>query len=138
MRILVLDDDDIRHQAFARRFINHSVVHAMTVDEACDALNKEKFDLVHLDHDLNDHGHRSVAASMYGQVELTGFDVARFIARDLTIDNRPDRVVIHSWNPPGAKMMAEILRDADISVSYEPFSVVAGDTEDLLEEFDKQ
>lgn len=122
-RILVLDDDETRHDIFSDALTGNIVTHVWTVDDACHELEaQDKFDLVYLDHDLNDHGVRSTMASTYGEVELTGYDVALFIARRLDEAKRPNKVIVHSWNPPGARMMVACLREVGISATYEPFT----------------
>ena len=120
--VLVLDDDKTRHEIFTDHFKDDIVTHVWTVDEANKALSNFKYDICMLDHDLNGHGVRSTMASMYGDVELTGYDVALFIARELDEAKRPDRVIVHSWNPPGARMMVACLREAGILAVYEPFT----------------
>ncbi len=134
MRIFILDDDNERHATFAKNLQGHDVFHARTHDEGLAILNnEERFDLFFLDHDLNDfhiEGNRSVgpSSSMYdsGEKELTGADFAWQVARVLPIDKRPDHVIIHSWNPDGAKNIQVILRNNDISCHYIPFSVDLG------------
>ena|SRR5688572_9896580 len=120
-RILILDDDDVRHLGFSKWLGMHDelqVVHVTTVAAAKEALSKgETFDLVFLDHDLNDLDYQSVENNGFGPIEITGFEVARFIVTDLPKERRPKAAVVHSWNPPGASMMCEVLRsDPDIKV----------------------
>jgi CheY-like chemotaxis protein len=124
MRILILDDNPERHDAFDT-FLDgkgHEVMHAWTYWDAIGLLEDERFDLLYLDHDLNDHESASVISGMYGSRELTGLDVARFVARQLADDLKPERVVVHSWNPMGARSMVDILISVGISATYEPFA----------------
>lgn len=124
-KVLVLDDDDIRHEWFKEYFKDFEAQHVYTVDGAITALIADpQYDFVFLDHDLNDnHKYRSVKKidgdnipDYVGPctVELTGVDVAIFIARILEPGKRPKEVVVHSWNPPGAERMIQTLRDAGI------------------------
>lgn len=53
-RILFLDDQPIRHKEFARRFANAERVHVETFEEFEKALQGPRFDVMFLDHDLND------------------------------------------------------------------------------------
>lgn len=109
MRFLVLDDEQYRHDEFERRFRGHDVVHARTVAEAIGALSGERFDQVCLDHDLgDDHG--------------TGQDVADHIAA-MPRDRSPRTVVVHSFNPPGARRMLATLKETGIPAWYRPFTV---------------
>lgn len=120
MKILVLDDNEQRHESFAQRFSRDcDVTHVRTVTEALEALRDKSYDLVYLDHDLEDYQQ----SGMYGSsVELTGLDVARFIARmPEVVGQPPTRVVVHSWNPAGARAMVSTLREAGIPTTYEPF-----------------
>ncbi len=118
MRILVLDDDDERHESF-RRYLarDNEVFHVFTVDGAITALIGEPvFDIAFLDHDLNDHHYKSEQTGGYGNVKLNGFDVASFIAKILAKEKRPKRVVVHSWNEDGAKMMHGVIEESGIPV----------------------
>ena len=115
LRILVLDDDDIRHEWFKEYFKDHEAQHVYTVNGAITALISDpQYDFVFLDHDLNDHKYESTAAGMYGRTELTGTDVAQFIAEILEPAKKPKQVVVHSWNPDGARRMLGLLKDAGI------------------------
>jgi CheY-like chemotaxis protein len=107
-RILVLDDEQYRHDGFARRFVGHDVTHARTVAEALDALRGPRFDLAQLDHDL-------------GSGDGTGRDVAEHIA-SMPRDLRPRVVVVHSFNPPGARLMVATLKQAGVPSSHKPYS----------------
>jgi CheY-like chemotaxis protein len=114
MRILILDDDTKRHEVFKTQLIGCDLVHCETFEEFKKALEGPKFDGVCLDCDLNDFGRRSMTetTSMYGshQVELTGVDAAMWLTR-LPVEKRPDKTLIHSWNPEGAAEMARILNE---------------------------
>jgi CheY-like chemotaxis protein len=126
LRILVLDDDDGRHTSFKKwlsEYDDLEVVHVTNSHGATSALsNGDQFDIVFLDHDLNDFDYSSTVNNGYGWVEATGADVARFIATVLNVEKRPKMAVVHSWNPPGAEMMCNILRDADIKVKRWTFN----------------
>lgn len=127
MRILVLDDDEVRHERFAEVFKTYDIKHVWTYDEACHALEHlGPWDLVYLDHDLNDFEAKSMAEheGPYGGYyrELTGFDVVRFITRQLAKEKHPPEVIVHSWNPGGARMMITELREHGIKCSYRMFN----------------
>jgi CheY-like chemotaxis protein len=124
LRILVLDDDDTRHEWFKEYFKDFEAQHVYTVDGAITALIADpQYDFVFLDHDLNDNQYKSVThidgdniPGFVGQCrkELTGLDVTLFIARILEPEKRPKEVVVHSWNPPGAERMIQMLREVGI------------------------
>lgn len=120
MKILVLDDDDVRHEAFKFAFCTEELYQARTHDEAVALLDKHSpFDRVFLDHDLNDH--------QYVSRERTGLDTAAYIA-NLPREKHPKEVVVHSWNPDGAKYMIQRLRDNDVRVIRWLFNSDVGKT----------
>lgn len=117
MRILFLDDMEVRHEGINKIITNGKIDHAYTVEEAKFYLNMHKYDLVFLDHDLS--------ASHYGAEvsaiqEETGFDVALFIS-EMDEDSLPTQVIIHSWNPAGAERMHKQLQGLGMFVSCKPF-----------------
>jgi hypothetical protein len=105
-RFLFLDDDNQRHMTFTKRYWDNERVHVNTFERFCDAINGPKFDVIFLDHDLNDFGENSIENGTYGTRELTGYDCC-----------------IHSWNTPGATRMAAYLKDFGFSVVVDPFYV---------------
>jgi CheY-like chemotaxis protein len=121
MRILVLDDDLDRHDLFRKVLSRHKALLVQTVAACIEALKETKYDLVYLDHDLADFCAENKIPGMYGSQELTGVDVARFMANDLPIEQRPKEVVVHSWNPDGAKRIVDTLKDAGFNVRYQKF-----------------
>lgn len=122
MRVLIVDDEGIRHDLFRRSYAGHELIHAMNFDEARDALGGPRFDVVQLDHDLRDF--RLVEDEQFGPVntELTGLDVAKVIAA-MPPEAAPGRVIVHSHNYPGAANIRGVLADAGIQVVLSPFSV---------------
>lgn len=111
-RLLILDDDLVRHEFFRAAHARHDRVHALTSAEAIDALSLgARFDVALLDHDL-------------GPGDATGEDVARYIAA-MPVGHRPLKVIVHSWNPAGAQRMVDILRDAGVPAGAKPFRVAA-------------
>ena len=113
MRVLHLDDDDLRHELFMEwhAHAGDTSVAVHDLDEFAAAINRERFDIVYLDHDLNDFQYTSGFADMYGWKQQNGVDAATLLAT-LPEDQRPATVVIHSWNPEGAKRMARVLEEA--------------------------
>jgi hypothetical protein len=122
MKILILDDDLDRHHSFARLFTpKHSTLHVQSVAKCVEALRETRFDVVFLDHDLADFCDENTEVGMYGSRDLTGVDVALFMAKDLPEDRRPGEIIVHSWNPAGAKRMVETLQGAGFNVRYQRF-----------------
>jgi hypothetical protein len=111
MRVLVVDDMKERHDGFLRIFAGHEVAGAYRYTHALDALrNKGPWGLVCLDHDLADADDKadSVPEGIGGRYFFTGLDLA-FWLRD-NPQFCPPKVLIHSWNPDGAKNMEAVLR----------------------------
>lgn len=110
---LVLDDDEMRHMAFARELVPSGwiVTHAFTVDQMRDALERKEgaFDLVTMDYDLSDESEGR-----------TGYDAAELLVQ-LPKKKWPTQVVIHSRNPFGSWRMYRLLDEAGMNVSREPF-----------------
>jgi CheY-like chemotaxis protein len=118
VKILILDDQQYRHDVYARRFetFDAEVVHVYNPDEAAEVLGQMTFDLVFLDHRLGYYVYEPMP------MEVTGLATAKLIAA-LPEDMRPKKVVVHSWDTTGSTQMAEVLRAAGIAVSEEPFSM---------------
>ena len=109
--ILVLDDDDIRHDLFTQ-FFQEKCVHAYSFSEFKTKFHKNKYVLVFLDHDLGDL--RKPELNELNQ-EYTGKDVALFL-KNLPLNEQPPRVVIHSTNNEGSQEMLNILKETNINV----------------------
>lgn len=117
MKILFLDDDPSRHAKFRMAHIGRNVTYVWTADEAIKAIKEMFFDHMSLDHDL--------AAKLNGELppigEGSGYDVALFIA-ELPEEKRPKLIVVHSFNPEGARRMAIAVKRAGIQVLRVPFN----------------
>jgi CheY-like chemotaxis protein len=109
MRILILDDDDARHDIWRDSFTKagHDVVNVHTIAEFEDAIAGPRFDLIFLDHDLNDFSKKYQSVTK-GGYKLTGKAACHAI-RTLTTGKQPRTVIIHSWNEEGALDMFTIL-----------------------------
>lgn len=122
MRVLIVDDEQIRHDFFSQAYAGDEVVHAYGYYEATDALNRgPKFDIVQLDHDLGDHRVPDKMVEMYGTYELTGWHVAHHIATEMPHHMRPDKVIVHSVNPDGAHSIEMFLERHGFDVVRQPF-----------------
>ena len=115
MRVLFLDDDEVRHKLVLR--YTDRCVHVTTAKEANEKLSAERFDLVFLDHDLS-RDHYSSTQDHTGTG--TGFDVAKHLAA-LPQALHPDHVIVHSMHPVGAERMRCALQGAGIRVSLMMF-----------------
>lgn len=102
-KMLVLDDDILRQQMFAKALVDHIVIQTSTVKSTIKHLQDEDFDYLFLDHDL---GGEQMVRSGPG----TGYEVAQWLAAN--VDRQPKNIVIHSFNPVGAKNMKDLLPSA--------------------------
>lgn len=93
MRILIVEDSEVRTDFLLRQCAGHEVTVATTAQGAIEILEGTPFDLLFLDHDL---------AEPLGN----GMDVARHL-RKTGCEATP--TIIHSMNIPAAKAMASLL-----------------------------
>ena len=103
MKILILDDNENRHKEFNKRLIGHIVKNVYTVKETIKYLEEEKWDFVFLDHDLGGNIYQS-------SVPSTGYEVAEWLHNHT--DRQPEQIIIHSYNPVGARNMKNLLPNA--------------------------
>lgn len=111
-RILFLDDDPKRCEAFLKRVPTATVVH--TAEACIDALGWQYWDEVHLDHDLGgEHFVDSFRADC-------GMEVVRWV-----VLARPDvrEFIVHTYNPDAALLMVPALRRAGYVVHRIPFPI---------------
>lgn len=100
LRILVLEDSEYRVREFRDAFIGNTFRIVDNAKECIEALEKEKWDLIFLDHDL---GGESMVSTTHAN---TGSEVVRWM-----IDNPDDipPIYIHSMNVPAAISMEQDL-----------------------------
>jgi len=94
MKILFLEDDANRIAKARREFVGDELTVVETAQGAIAALEVNQFDLASLDHDLG-------GSVMAESDENSGYAVARYIAPM----EYPPFVIVHSFNPVGAKKM---------------------------------
>lgn len=121
MRILILDDDQTRHDALARRYAEHEVVHVYNVKDAQAALAAGGFDLASFDHDLADYQVETLIGGATVSRELTGYDVVTYLVTEVPRDLWPPAIIVHSWNAPRARVMTDVLREHGVAATYKPF-----------------
>ena len=123
MRILFLDDDQIRHDKFRELINNRHEIHAVyTAKECIDCLKlRPKYDMIFLDHDL---GGRQFVESGYE----TGYQVAQWLQQHPAL--QAPTMIIHSFNPIGAKQMNACIPKA---IRF-PINMVYTDIEGVLNE----
>jgi len=122
MKILILDDDDIRHEFFATIYAEHDVRHARTYFKFLNQLQVgSPWDLIHLDHDLGDLQSGDSYVDGWGKArEYNGQHAARDIC-ELPDERLPHQVIIQSVNPDGARAMLQMLQRRGVAVSWQPF-----------------
>ena len=104
MRILILEDDSNRINQFYNNFSEdnkNEISVVQTAKEAITLLNCYVYDALFLDHDLG--GEQLVDSSM----ENCGYTVAKWLEEHN--EYIPDIVLIHSFNPYGARKMNEAI-----------------------------
>lgn len=134
--IIIVDDMPQRHEGFRLIFHGHNLTHCWTYSQALFAFRKQQFDMACLDHDLADFGHKVEVESlnfkltfkpdyyeggMYSKLPYDGADICVWLR-----DNPqfcPRKILIHSHNPDGAKVMHNILSSISTieELRQEPF-----------------
>ena len=107
LRILFLDDNLQRHQAFKDKFPQHDTTYVETAEAAIECFKNNEYDVACLDHDL---GGRAYVNS-FGE-EPTGYTVAKWLSENP--DRQPNTIYIHSFNPVGAANMHSLLPNSII------------------------
>ncbi len=105
MNILVLDDQQRRHDIFAMLF--KTAIHAYTIDDCINALEWENIEVLFLDYDLKGNQRNDPK-------EETGWAVANWIKENPA--KSPKKIIIHSLNPGGAQR----IMDLDIGAEWKP------------------
>lgn len=104
MRILFLDDMKTRRDAFKQNAIGFTVDFAKNAQEAITFLNKNEYDVIYLDHDLEEEHYKS---------NEDHHEDGRFVARKMREmpQHHGKVVIIHSLNEDGRKNIESILKD---------------------------
>lgn len=104
MKILILDDEKSRLQAFKQKLIGASVTCVEYVKDCIHELEfNGPFDYIMLDHDLD---HKTYVPSGPG----TGYEVAVWLKEHLT--KKPAKIILHTCNEYGAAEMMKELPEA--------------------------
>ena len=121
MKILFLDDNKHRHRAVTGHMTFDAV---FTASECIYKLEKNKYDFVFLDHDLND---QEMVNSF--TEEETGYTVAKWIS-----ENKPEigLIIVHSLNPAGSENMASLLKASGYFVTKIPFLSLVSSISEIL------
>lgn len=104
MNILFLDDMKSRRDIFQQNSVGHSVDFAVNAQEAISFLKNKKYDVIYLDHDLEESHYES---------NHDDHEDGRFVARKLKEmkQHYGKIVIVHSLNPSGRANIKSILGD---------------------------
>ena len=116
LRVLVVEDDEMRCAWFQRKFARHILDVTCDVSEAVEWLSEREYATILLDHDLIEEHYFSDEHDD----ERTGYAVAAWLA------SHPDRqrnavIVVHSLNYAGAQRMLDRLHNAGRDAEHVPF-----------------
>jgi len=122
MNILILEDDQECIYWFAKNCFSHKITLAETASEAISALKCQEFDMIFLDHDLNNDHYAHYICSLTNDAKWdeskydgdSGFCVAKFLRENPQLSNG-SQIIIHTMHPRAQKRMFEVLT----STAYE-------------------
>ena len=107
MKIFILEDSENRIKMFKKHFKDHELDITKDISTAKHLLSTEVYDLICLDHDIDN--------DEYGSND-TGYDIAVFIKEK----NIKTTVVLHTCNSIGASRMGMVLPESH----FLPFPLV--------------
>lgn len=122
MKILILDDENFRHERFSEYYKGNEVFHATKYSQFIEALNIQKWDIIHLDHDLGEEPIADSYVDGWGSTRyFTGYHAALKII-ELSEAYCPGLVIVHSMNPRGAEEIYKVLNKNNIEVLQKTYS----------------
>lgn len=104
MKILILEDDEIRKELFRSKLLNHELYITDNVEEFKKLLMGSKFDVLFLDHDLDGESYVPTDSTN------TGSEAARWL--DQNREYIPDIIFLHTLNIVGRINMKWLLPKA--------------------------
>ena len=121
-KILILEDASYRMQWFRKEYgVNHKIVHVEHIDDALKEMEIEQFDILFLDHDLEDQIYVD-PDEMYN----CGSNLTRQIAHLYNEGKfqwlKDVPIVIHSHNPAGVQMMVGHLQTVGLNANIASFA----------------
>ena len=125
MRVLVLDDMNTRHKWFITALIGHNYHPVYSSESAIEELQKFKFDMIFLDHDLEEQhynvwtGAELDDEAFFSRLERTGYDVTKWMVENN--NHKQAQVIVHSLNPAGSKRMVDLLTSNGYNAKYVSF-----------------
>lgn len=119
MNILIVDDQQYRHQLYEKVYAGNDIYHAYTANDAIEVLKEQKFDIVQLDYDLADQHYKNLD----GEHQGTGYEVAKYIEQNPGLWHM--KVILHTMNPFGrSRMYAALMNCVDVQIL--PVSMILG------------
>lgn len=108
-KILVLEDSRFRVEWFNKNLAPYieSIEYTDNALHCISLLSMNKYDLVMLDHDLENNAYVDV------EEKNTGSTVAKYIASEDNLLNKDTTVIIHSLNTVGANNMISFVKTAE-------------------------
>jgi len=122
LKILILDDEKFRHDKFSSHYKGNEIFHAMNYSQFVNVLQTQKWDLIHLDHDLGEEPVADSYRDGWGNIcFFTGYHAALKIC-ELSEDYLPNLVIIHSMNPRGSEEIYSVLKRNNIETLQKTYS----------------
>lgn len=113
MRILILEDSKQRIEWFKEIYKHHELHITKNINEAITWCLYLQFDILFLDHDLEEN---------YGTSESNGY---MFVKRLIETQTQKRAIIyIHSMNPTGANVMLNRLRDNEYQATWIPYHLL--------------
>lgn len=119
MKILVVEDMEVRNTWFRQHFIGTNIDFAYTVDQAKVFLDETEYDTIFLDHDLSDDHYAMIGRFDNTELVGTGADAAKYIVKKKSSPKA--QIIVHSLNPSGSANIFAILNNAGYNVERIPF-----------------
>lgn len=115
MNILILDDDQWRHDKITRYMpIDYEVTSVFNITDFIVSASAREYDYIFLDHDL---GLADGVEWQGGKYDNSGIAAVEFLLCHYEPNySRLPQVFVHSANPPAAKLMAQKLEDHGFTV----------------------
>ena len=107
MKIYILEDAPERMEWFRRTFNDCEIYHTDQVEQACNDIEENEYDIIFLDRDL-------------GHYKFNGEDVAWHMKENKLAEK--SAIVIHSVNPRGQRNMYKYLTEYHSQVHQIPFT----------------
>lgn len=119
LKILILEDSTERNNWFTRKLIGNVVDYALSAEVANKLLLEKTYDVIFLDHDLDEEHYVAMYAPLNTVLTGTGVDTAKFIVSNKVSPKA--QIIVHSLNTVGSQNIFAILNDAGYNVTRIPY-----------------